>query len=304
MKHMEFENIWEKINYHKKINIYLHLMPDGDSLSSCVGLKYILSNKDVSIISDDPLPGRLATCEFAKEVSYIDREAELYIYPDHPHNMGRETKHPSIVIDHHDKRNPFGEIEYVKSWPSCAGLLLNEYLRMNVEIPTGAYRAFYIGIVTDTGNATFGNLEERQQARDDIALCDKVANCATNTYNKTFYGLTLEQNKWVIDKIQDGDIGNNIFSLIIKDTESWDSTNIRMMTQKISEKVNVENFIWCYDTNAGMKFSIRTGTIDCLEFVKRYVGGGGDKAAASFHTKNNPVEVIEEFKNYVYNNKT
>lgn len=98
------KDVWNEIMRANQINLYTHKGCDGDSLGSCVALSRLLCElgKDAQTITLDGLDGKLAECSLAAEVRTIDREADLYAYPDTPGSfLVTALRKPNVVIDHH-----------------------------------------------------------------------------------------------------------------------------------------------------------------------------------------------------------
>ena len=58
MKNNAIQEIWSKIKASKKVLMSLHYGPDGDSLASCVAMKYVLERDfgcEVKLVSKDNL---------------------------------------------------------------------------------------------------------------------------------------------------------------------------------------------------------------------------------------------------------
>ena len=73
MKNNSLGEIVDKLKSAKKVLITLHTAPDGDSLSGCCSMKYILEKNfgcNVTLISHDPIDETLGSLDIAKEVEF------------------------------------------------------------------------------------------------------------------------------------------------------------------------------------------------------------------------------------------
>ena len=67
-----FHEIWEKLKSCKKIAMTLHTAPDGDSLGSCLAMKYVLEKQgvDVKLVSYGEVPKSLGRLRVINEVEF------------------------------------------------------------------------------------------------------------------------------------------------------------------------------------------------------------------------------------------
>ncbi|HLP79198.1 MAG TPA: DHH family phosphoesterase [Acidobacteriota bacterium] len=301
------KEIWDRFMQASSINIYTHNGPDGDSLGSCVGLKRMIlayhPNATVRVVCLDAFAGKLATCDAAKEVEKDDSAADLYVYPDTPRkSMVGALRTPSICIDHHKERVPFADVEFVKVWPSCAGLLYNELKDLGLAIPPQVATAFLIGAITDTNFGMYGPQEERTKAINDILQLDLTSQQYTRQYVSSFCGLSFEQEEWLAKLYSHVHTKNGILWILVpkSSTKNRSLSDIRMCMQEITNRISAEFYIWGYEYNGKMRFSVRSDTVDVSVFAKRF-DGGGHAGAASFEIDHeyDPKKVISDFEEYI-----
>lgn len=302
------DGLWKEISSARKVNIYTHRGPDGDSLGAVVGLKRMLAkhvpSSDVQAIVLDPLAGKLATCDIARETVSTDREADLYVYPDTPlEKMVTALHHPSIAIDHHATHIPFAQKQFIQLGPSLCGLFLREFQRMGLEITASAAEALLVGAVTDTGQGIYGDLNARAQALNDITALDKLCGKYQRSYVNTFWGMTLEQEKWLGRIYPHIQVDNKCMSLEVPNSESVgvSLSELRMMLQELTHRIPADHYIWGYPYRNTVRYSMRSETKDVNAFANRF-GGAGHTGAAAFECKptdTSSSDVIEQFRQYV-----
>jgi len=299
------EKVWDLIKSAQKINVYTHKGPDGDSLGVCVGLKRMINyhypSKDIEAIVLDPLAGKLATCEISRDTVTLDREANLYVYPDTPVlKMIGSLHSPSVAIDHHAGRESFSDYEYVKVWPSCCGLLLNEFQNIGLNISSKVAEAFLVGAVTDTGQGTYGDINFRSQALKDIGTLDKICEKYQGNFVNTFLGLTLEQEKWLGKIYQHIKVNNGCMTLEVPAelSQGVNLSEMRMMLQELTHRIVADHYIWGYPYKNTVRYSARSQNKDVNMFATKF-GGAGHKGAASFeYSDSKPNEIFKEFERY------
>lgn len=302
-----FKEIWNELAKHSKINIYTHAGPDGDSIGACIGLKRMIlhqwKDKIVKVISIDTIAGKLATCDAVKEIQTFDEEADVYVYPDTPQiKMVGVSHSPSINIDHHAVRSIAMDLEFVKIWPSCCGLLLDEFKKLELTITPYIAEALLIGAVTDTGYGLYGDAKNRAQALKDIAELDSLCQKYTREYVNTFWGLSLEQEKIFTQLLPYIQIQGNVMTLAVPDTiaNKLSLADLRTITQELTHRIPTIYYIWSYIHNNEYKYSVRGERKSMLEFVKKY-NGGGHNGAGSFISTKKPLEVFEDFIQFTSN---
>jgi len=294
------------------VNIYTHRGPDGDSLSSCVGLQRMLTHLDASIDAQvivlDPLDGKLATCSVARDVRTTDRAADLYVYPDTSRVQSVTALHtPSICIDHHTQRQPFSDVEYVRVWPSCSGMLYRAFRALGYDAPPSVAEALLVGAVDDTGCGKYGSLQNRARALRDIRELDDICGQYTPSFVNSFFGLTLEQQRWALELSERANIRDGVCTVHVPPEQLVGKTNasIRRTLQELTNTLSASYYLWCRamqpDPTGPLTqqhlYSLR-GEGDVLTFALRY-GGNGHVQAAGFVTKEEPSTVFAAFHEYV-----
>lgn len=180
------------IEEYKTIIIYRHSRPDGDALGSQFGLKKAieLNYPDKCVYAVGDTNQRLSFMGNVDEVEDSVYEGALCIVLDTSDSVmisdDRYKKGAFIVkIDHHLPKAPYGDFEIVDtSFESCAGvisdILINLDMKMNNEIATN----LFTGIVTDSGRFRFSSTNPRT-----YRIVSKLAEFDIDTnyiYNKLY----------------------------------------------------------------------------------------------------------------------
>ncbi|GHV00191.1 phosphoesterase [Clostridia bacterium] len=152
----------------KRIAIFCHTRPDGDTLGAGLGLKAALGEK-ADIYCDSEISAYYDVFPNVKEiVPFADLKGsyELFVAVDcaDPPRLGRYEKEflkhkNTIVVDHHVTNTGFAAIDCIFPAASSTSEIM---LGVVKEVAGGApdpltARCLYVGLSTDTGNFTHGN---------------------------------------------------------------------------------------------------------------------------------------------------
>jgi phosphoesterase RecJ-like protein len=141
-----------------------HIMPDGDSVGSLIGLGMALKNAGHNVVmySPDGVPDRYSFLGGAGEVvsgGLPDSSFRLAVVLDCSDHLRLKPAWPKlktmylINIDHHSTNQYFGRLNHVDTAAAATGeiiwLLLNE---MGMAPDKAVADALYVAIATDTGS--------------------------------------------------------------------------------------------------------------------------------------------------------
>jgi phosphoesterase RecJ-like protein len=156
--------IAELLRKHNKFLVTTHRNPDGDAVGCLTGMGRILGlmGKEFVLHSPDPLPLFLRFLHLAdKVVTRLppDFTAELTIAVDvadpallAPDLPGPERRGKLVVIDHHLRHTPFGDVVWRDTETAAVGVLLYR-LTQHLGLPDDLHlaEALWCSIYTDTG---------------------------------------------------------------------------------------------------------------------------------------------------------
>lgn len=166
------QQIREKIHSAKRIAVFSHIRPDGDTLGSLFGLGQALqrAGKSVQLISSDPLPSEgwfpgsdapeaahVRKCPDAFDLSICvdisSRDRAGDYFQDHP------EIEPDIVIDHHYSNPGFGKLNYVDDHAASNSEILAELIpQLGLTIDAAAANYLLSGVLTDTQGFSTSNV--------------------------------------------------------------------------------------------------------------------------------------------------
>lgn len=146
---------------HTTIIIHRHSNPDGDAIGSQVGLAELLKQnypqKTVYIVGDAPkrygfvensAPQTIADDVYASALAVVLDSATAELVSD----KRFQTAGATLRFDHHIFVAPFCDEEVVDtSFESCCGLVADFAYDCGWQMPQGAAKALFTGMVTDSG---------------------------------------------------------------------------------------------------------------------------------------------------------
>lgn len=143
-----------------------HVIPDGDSIGSALGLKLALqgAGKHVTAAGPDPVPWLYTFLPGAGDyrvTSNIDEGYDTFIALDcsNPERLGEGFRkmidrcRVVINIDHHLATDGFGAYRYIDTAAAATGEIIFDLLQeMNLPLTPEIAVCLYIAIATDTGS--------------------------------------------------------------------------------------------------------------------------------------------------------
>ncbi len=174
MKTNSLSEVKNLIQSAQRIVLCTHVQPDGDALGSLIAAGMLLRaiKKDVTLICHDPVPQNLHILpghEMVQSPDAVLGEAfDLAISLDASDlaRTGDSGKvflqaKASLVIDHHASNTRFGQYNYVVDTVAATGnLVYRLYEELGVNITPEAAACLYAALSTDTGNFSFGQMDE------------------------------------------------------------------------------------------------------------------------------------------------
>ncbi|MDD4848465.1 MAG: DHH family phosphoesterase [Bacteroidales bacterium] len=313
------ENIKDILSNKKRITLFLHLNPDGDSIGSSLALQAVLEKigHQCTIISSDFinnsinwLPGVekiLIAKRCMRTVQKIIQETEVFFCADFNqlHRIGTLSQYvlknpsPRILIDHHIHPNPdeFQMIISDTTASSTAELVFRflnemswtEYMDNNIAT------CLYVGIITDTGSLSYscshcGIYQTIAKLMEYDVNIEKVRIRIFGSYGEShhrIYGYALQKMK-ILTELRAAYIILNKeelkrFNYHIGDTEGL-----------ANECISLRNIVFgCLisEREGGVRISFRSrGDFDVNVLARQEFEGGGHKNASGADSSKTPEE--------------
>lgn len=155
----------------RSATIFCHMRPDGDTLGSAMGLKYLLEDNGTrcKVVCESPVPKKFFFLEGMAEIDdKPDESAQAYICVDcsETHRLGtlcegfERAAKPKFNIDHHISNSRFGDHWYVEDRAATCEIIteLSAYFTDKPDARTA--NCLLLGLSTDTGNFAYKNVTQ------------------------------------------------------------------------------------------------------------------------------------------------
>ena len=148
----------------KKVAVFCHARPDGDSLGGMLALTLALQNagKYAMAFCEDAPPEKYCFLSAMKEVntSFQSADYDLFVSVDcaDSSRMGSFAKEftkfkgATLNIDHHISNTKFAKYNYVSECPASCQILTDIHIKAQFEIDRQIADLLMLGLITDTGN--------------------------------------------------------------------------------------------------------------------------------------------------------
>ena len=193
------QEILKTISNAKKIALFVHVRPDGDTIGSSFAFKLFLEGlgKECSVFSGEKLPDSVSFLEETKTVKGdLDGEYDLAIAIDSAdlNRIGKFadyfSKHKNTVnIDHHISNTRYAKINYVIEKASNCENIYQLIKDFGGKITEEIAMFLALGILTDTGGLRHRNVTSSTLT----ALADLVVKGAD--INKISFNMFTSQTK-------------------------------------------------------------------------------------------------------------
>lgn len=168
---MTINEIAVELKKYKKVLIFCHNRPDGDTLGSAFALKYALEQLDVKkadIVCAQQVPEKYLPLGFIGKV-YLPQEItskyDCHISVDCASEMMLGDSYALYVknqitlnVDHHVSNERYAKFNYVEDKASCCEIIYRLVNCFESELNENVVNSLLLGVVTDTGNFMHNNV--------------------------------------------------------------------------------------------------------------------------------------------------
>ena len=289
------------------ILIVTHRNPDGDTLGCGYSLWAALlqKGKNARVLCPSKIPAMYSFLTDKYDSYYSENDVfspSFIVSVDTaaPSLMGKSQDLAEITdlsIDHHGSNTGYAKKTLIApSYPSCAELIYELFLAMDIDIDSYIAAALYTGISTDTGCYLFRNVNANSHAVTakliergiDVAALNRIL---FETKSRALLALermaidTLEF--YYNDRIAIITVSEEMMS--VSGAEHKDMTSITPLTLKIE---GVEAGITFRILESGnVKCSLRTTRLLDASVICSQFGGGGHIGASGFECSGNLQEI-------------
>lgn len=288
----------EAVRAARTVLLLTHARPDGDGIGSTLALRIAFQKlgKEVSLANRDPFPRNYSFLHGADTVVVTPRVEgrwDLAIVCDagDPAQLSGIIDFPSqagqvLCLDHHDRRVPFGGLEYIVEDAAATGEVAYDLIRaLGVSVDASMAACLYVALLTDTGSFQYSCTTPRtlQLAAELIAtgipfpeICERVFHTYTAAQVK-LWGQTLSS----LGVTANGKIATVRLTReqMLASGSAATSTEGFINPVRAIETVEVAAF-FCEMGPAETKLSMRSrGAVDVAELAATFGGGGHQKAS-------------------------
>lgn len=311
----EFNTLSYVISRSKKILLFAHSNPDGDTAGSVFALKEYLESigKTADIACNDLLPSYFETFthysfEFPDKLDLKSYDAAIACDSvEHGFSKimpGLEKKTVTVFIDHHPDITVAADVAIIDPKKSSACELIYEYfVAQNINISRNIATYLMIGILSDTGNFQHANTTTRvmEISSDLLRKGASVSKIIQSTLaNKKMSTLKLWGRAFEKAKI------NPANGLIATVLTNKDIADCNATTEDIGQVASILNtvpgtkfaLVLSERENGTIKGSLRSEEykgVDVSE-IAHHFGGGGHKLASGFEIHGKIIETEDGWK--------
>lgn len=284
------------IQGHDSFVISTHMSPDGDAVSSALGMYWILKklHKKAVIVMCDPAPKHLdflpgiGKILSPKQWEEADYEQAIIVDCGNAKRVGDELyegfQHKFVInLDHHIDNPLFGNLHHVQDVASATVVIDEVREALDVPLDQTIATCFYTGLMSDTNGFRNANVDENV-----LAIATKWASAGVDPHyiSKNLFerqswnemqllGYALSQTH-IEDKIIWCAIPHEIFEKL--DVHPNDTDGIVAQLRSV-DGIEISAFFKEID-HGKVKVSLRTKSDLPVNSIAQHFGGGGHIKAA------------------------
>ena len=172
----------------RRVLLISHVMPDGDTIGSTLGLAWALRCRGagVRVACADSIPDELRFLPGSEEYQAKTRTDEDVIVLLDCSDLGRAgsiysadafSSVPVINIDHHITNNQFGDINWTEQRSSTAEIVYSLVSALHIPLDAAIATCLLTGVITDTRGFRTGNTNA-ETLRTALSLVEAGASLA------------------------------------------------------------------------------------------------------------------------------
>lgn len=304
-------DLLKEVGNAKRIAIAGHIRPDGDCISSCLGLKNYLKNAladvDITVYMEPNPPTIFSYIKGYQEMNHTYEECEkydLFITVDSStlDRLGNaipffETADKKICIDHHESNIGFADVNEIKPY-ACSTCEVLYDLFDKQYIDERVAEALFTGIVHDSGVFQYSNMSKH--SFDIVGELSEYDFNGPKIIQETFYQKTYAQNQILARALLDSRLIMNEKCIVsVVDRSTMEQYNVLPkhldgIVNHLQNTRGVEVAIFIYQSNENSyKVSMRSnGKVNVADIATK-LGGGGHAKAAGVEMDGKPQDIID-----------
>lgn len=295
------EQIINEIKKAKRIVIFHHVAPDGDSLGSALGLRGIIEQFNNVEVLDNIITSYVPELyKYLPDVDKLKKVDDSSLYSSYDLGIAVDcaskerlgdalelfkNAKKTVSIDHHISNTGFADIDFIDNKASATGELVFRLIESSgVYVTESIATNLYTAILTDTGGFKFDNTKP-----ETLRICAKLIEQGANPveiYKNCYESKPLAMVKLQAKVINDSILLENnkiIYGTVTRDLlDQTDATDdyIDGITESMRQVRGVEIAIVFKETlKRTTRVSFRSNDINVCK-IASYFGGGGHRLAA------------------------
>lgn len=283
---------------HDNILVLTHISPDGDTLGSAFAIKYALPQKNVVIICDDKLPGRLRFICGGVDSLRPDRLpdsfepglivsvdiASLSLAGEYGESLAGRI---DLKFDHHPMSDEFARYNYIDGNTAACGEIILDLIGYLGTLNIFAAEALYAAIASDTGSFKYRNVTAETHRKTAVLIDAGIDQSDINTRLfecKTQNEITAERvTLEVLKYYRGGSVASICFTNEMKQKYHLDDEDIGDISSIPRQIAGVELSVVIKQkqfSQREFKISMRSGQSIAANALCTKFGGGGHLRAA------------------------
>lgn len=289
------KEITEKLFGAKKVVLFPHVNPDGDSTGSCAALSLALRQAGVECY--------VCSGEYPKYLKHINSEAftmdedkvagaDIAVAVDCSANNRLDSRLDAytsgevlMCVDHHLCEEGYGELYYIDENAAAVCEIVYDILKTaGTKLTRDMANALYTGIVTDTGGFRYSNTTAKthEMAAELLDIGVDHLPIMVNLYNNKSLTKVRCENK-AIDKMMLFAGGRGVISYLTSgEMAEMDAhpEHADEIIDRLRDIEGVEMAAYLEEREDGIKVSMRSKTDANVQDICVLYGGGGHAKAA------------------------
>lgn len=307
----------ELLNIDVPVYIAGHIIPDQDSVCSCLAMAellrqnkkeayVLLEEKDLNILSWCDIPSYIRSniqdTEYVFIALDVNETKRLGAYEEY-YNKAMYT----FNIDHHQGNtcNATHTITDSKSSSTCEIIyLMYQYINKDI-LSKDICSYLYAGIVNDTNSFT------RRISSKTLVIAQELINKGID-YNyiikKTLTNKSLYEMKALACLVNDMQYDDFHYVIVDMEDEQYSKLTFNQITKKLAEDLrkieDIDIFVILIKYKDYIKAKTMSNVSECAHIIASLFGGGGHKKEAGFTIEHaNIEEIIKRIKVYIKENQ-
>ncbi len=309
------EKIINEIKKAKRIIIFHHVAPDGDSLGSALAVRGIVEQFQNVEVVDNVITNYVPEIyKFLPDVDKLKRVNDESLYNTYDLGIAVDcaskerlgdavelfnNSRVKVSIDHHISNPGFADIDFIESDASSAGELVFKLIEpAGVKFTEKIAINLYTAILTDTGGFKFDNTKP-DTLRYSAKLIEEGAD-PVEIYKNCYELKPLAMVKLQAKVINDAELLEDnkiIYGTITRDLlDESDATDdyIDGITESMRQVIGVEIAMVFKETlKKTTRVSFRSNGLDVCK-IANYFGGGGHRLASGCLLQTNIDEAVRQ----------